>query len=660
MKPDLYECQKCRGSLALNNLKSLIKCESCGKIYKYENGVLMLEQPKVRFKSGDKSYDENMSMVFKEATESSWIDALRHYDKIKKKFLGGKCDYATNLSRVDFKFLLPLNKSSSVLDIGGGHGIVTAALARTVNHVYTIEKIYEQAQFIAIRAKQEQLNNIFVACGGIDCRLPYKDNSFDIVILNGVFEWIGFETNFEGVLQNQKRMLNEVYRVLKKSGLVWLTTKNKYSIYMLLSRNNNNNHIRFVSILPNKLINIISLKIKRMEYLSSLRSVSGYIKLFLSESFEPYKIWAAFPNVRYPTEYVRYDCNKSFISPTNFSHSSNVMKLIHLLIPNFFRKYITESHAFILRKQAKYSNDKKSIIDRIISSVPKIKSGRLISMACPRSSSLSSSVLFYVNKGNETFLIKLTRFEDLKFLKKEIENCQFIRSNLHGFCDILPEFISSGFIDKFNYSVIKFYKGYSLSSNRIMRKIIKKIVKQRLLEQLKKFIWAVTFYTAQKNNFPFSKHVVKPIQKFCLQRDSEKLQKFAEECINILFVNWSNIPIIFEHCDMHFGNIIIEKITPLKFKLIDWESANKKGYPGVDLYSILRSLNIKPNIRKKLFQEYCRKFNIDFQVIRSLVFLRLIHKRENWKTKNCLDKTYEWSFREKLIDRRIDELMNDF
>ena len=48
---------------------------------------------------------------------------------------------------------------------------------------------------------------------GMAQKIPFKDNYFDMVILNGVLEWVGAQTKTGDPLQIQKNCLKEIKRI---------------------------------------------------------------------------------------------------------------------------------------------------------------------------------------------------------------------------------------------------------------------------------------------------------------------------------------------------------------------------------------------------------------------------------------------------------------
>jgi len=86
-----------------------------------------------------------------------------------------------------------------------------------------------------------------------DTKLPYEDNFFDIVISNHVIEHVGEK-------QQQQEHLDEIYRVLKPDGLLYLAVPNRWMLvephYQLI----------FLSWLPKKYRSTYLKKVKNIDF----------------------------------------------------------------------------------------------------------------------------------------------------------------------------------------------------------------------------------------------------------------------------------------------------------------------------------------------------------------------------------------------------------
>lgn len=107
-----------------------------------------------------------------------------------------------------------------VLDIGCGNGFVTKTLLSSCG-----EKFEYGIDLSANEIKQARLSGSFQHCKVASVyKLPFKDNSFNTVFSNSVFEH----------LQHLDLALAEVYRVLKPNGQLIITVPSSYLTKYLL------------------------------------------------------------------------------------------------------------------------------------------------------------------------------------------------------------------------------------------------------------------------------------------------------------------------------------------------------------------------------------------------------------------------------------------
>ena len=98
-------------------------------------------------------------------------------------------------------------KKSSLLDIGTGSGYITERFStkfKTVSSVDIVDERLTKKRYKFSIVKSE--------------KLPFKNESFDIVVSNHVIEHVA----------DQKKHLSEISRVLRKEGIAYLASPNKY------------------------------------------------------------------------------------------------------------------------------------------------------------------------------------------------------------------------------------------------------------------------------------------------------------------------------------------------------------------------------------------------------------------------------------------------
>ncbi len=111
-----------------------------------------------------------------------------------------------------------LCENLTVLDLGSGEGGTAKVLAGK-NHVLSFDLSMNRLQRQREKDKQANLVN------GDALVLPFKKNSFDLIILQDVIEHI----------PNNKRLLKNIYEVLKPDGIIYLSTPNRYSIFNIIA-----------------------------------------------------------------------------------------------------------------------------------------------------------------------------------------------------------------------------------------------------------------------------------------------------------------------------------------------------------------------------------------------------------------------------------------
>lgn len=235
------------------------------------------------------------------APKVGWREALEQTAE-------GSIEYVTSPRRVAYVDLLPIGPTTRVLEVGCSLGQGTVALARRAKSVDALEVVPEQAAFAAERLRQEKLDNVTVACGGDDCRLPYSDGRFDLVVVNLVIEWCG-QREPGSFLDAQRRLIAEVARTLRPGGVVFIATKNRYGLpYLLGSGDEHAFDLPFGHALPRKMLGLVQRLTGRPERTRGrLVSFHRLSSLLDEAGFGALRAYWAAPDARYPTAYVPFD-----------------------------------------------------------------------------------------------------------------------------------------------------------------------------------------------------------------------------------------------------------------------------------------------------------------------------------------------------------------
>lgn len=258
--------------------------------------------------------------------------------------------YVSDPRRAAFLKLLPLTSHTVALEIGTGLGQIIQEMGNRTAVSYGLELSPAQAAFTACRCRQQGLKNVSIAAGGDDLMLPYKDRIFDVVVLSLVLEWVRLPGERSSSSGGQRQILDEIFRVLKPGGRLFLSTKNRYAIrYMLGGRDENFADMRFGNAMP-RIISKLLARGKRTGLLHSYRALSAMLRAGGFELLESF--WAA-PDLRYPQHYIRVDNGALRIarSQPGFKHSTlRREEFLMRWVPAPWIKYLSHGLIFIAGK----------------------------------------------------------------------------------------------------------------------------------------------------------------------------------------------------------------------------------------------------------------------------------------------------------------------
>lgn len=105
-----------------------------------------------------------------------------------------------------------------ILDVGSGEGGTSKVLSRD-NIVTSFD-----TNKIRLLRQQNSFSNFNLLCGS-SSSLPFKNNSFDLIILQDVLEH----------LDSRDKLINNIYNLLNDNGMIYLSTPNKFSVINIIA-----------------------------------------------------------------------------------------------------------------------------------------------------------------------------------------------------------------------------------------------------------------------------------------------------------------------------------------------------------------------------------------------------------------------------------------
>jgi len=346
-----------------SELPSIFRCPVTGSRLHLEGSNLLADDSGLRypvrggipsFLSGEPIEDDETYQRLIElnriALEDGWRRAL---DEV----YGPDADivrYVTDESRADFLDLLELNENCSVLEIGPGLGQFSPIIARRVRHLYALEVVEGQAHFAATRCEQQDVHNSTFACGGDDCKLPFPDECMDVVLLNLVLEWCSTRDNEESAEIGQRRLIAEMYRVLKPGGWLYLSTKNRFALRYLLGKQDEHSFgMRFGNAMPRWLHNL-ALRFRGHTRPAGLLHSHNSLRSMLTDAGygTVRSFWAA-PEMRHPKHFVpthAAEIQAARLRPDFEQGELRSTSAIMPWMPSSIVKHFTPGLTFIARK----------------------------------------------------------------------------------------------------------------------------------------------------------------------------------------------------------------------------------------------------------------------------------------------------------------------
>lgn len=253
---------------------------------------------------------EDMRRLVRSAETGHWRLAAR------ERFMDSNPDmyhYIADLNRASWIPLLPISPDSTVLDVGSGLGVLTHALAVSYARVVSIEPIEERVRFTRVRLEQEGLKNVDLIQTTLDA-LPFFDTTFDLIVLNGVLEWIGAWCRTGTPREVQIECLAALRRLMKPDGTILIGIENRIGFDSFLGRVDHPG-VRFTNLMPRGLASFY-LKLRRPGFYRTLLdsaqgyrtytySPRGYVKLLREAGFESVELWWPTQGYNLPHELYR-------------------------------------------------------------------------------------------------------------------------------------------------------------------------------------------------------------------------------------------------------------------------------------------------------------------------------------------------------------------
>src|SRR5579864_8763737 len=236
----LLQCPKCSAKLDCGPEQCI--CPQCRTAWPVRNGIPRFFQMPDHYWG---EVDRNHALELIEAArQGSWAEAVRARFPENDNMIFGFLDP----QRASWAPMLGLDENSTALDIGSGYGCITQSLSRFVGEVYSVEAVTERIDFTRERLRQERVTNVRLIQASAT-GLPLAENSLDLIVVNGVLEWVGEWDLTVDPRTVQINFLKKISRLLKADGILLVGIENRLAWSFFLGEQDHSG-LRYTTLVP--------------------------------------------------------------------------------------------------------------------------------------------------------------------------------------------------------------------------------------------------------------------------------------------------------------------------------------------------------------------------------------------------------------------------
>lgn len=271
-----FQCPRCRARLKEGDEEYICSCGAC---YPVIDGIPVFVQ--------DTNYYGEIPKEKKEELLAS-MDRGVHWRELVWENFGTSYPFLHHIivdeTRNDFRYFLPVNRDSVILDLGAGWGTMSCHFAADCREVIALDGTLDRCRFIKMRCDQDGVMNVRPVCANI-LDNPFPPKSFDVIIMNGVLEWVGASREDRPPRDQQLEVLRITGGMLKEGGVLYIGIENSHGYKYILGEMDDHTGIHHISYLDRKKADEKSLKELGRPYRTYTYDLAGYTELLNAAGF---------------------------------------------------------------------------------------------------------------------------------------------------------------------------------------------------------------------------------------------------------------------------------------------------------------------------------------------------------------------------------------
>jgi SAM-dependent methyltransferase len=280
----LWACPRCSGALSRSDARH--SCDSCGQAWPVIDGI-------PHFVSDTPYWGEipesRLSWFLEQMKTRHWKEVLSAVDEpdVARAFT-----FIANLTRVNWQYLLSSGRGRTALCIGEGLGTTAHALAANYATVVATEQVLSRVEFMRRRFDQDGVKNVRIVRATFP-DVPFAPASFDLVVFNGVLEWLPSGQPSEPPVQVQQASLRKAFALLKPGGHIYLGIENRWCYEYFLGAKDPHIGVPWVTILPRAMASWLTRRSIGRRYDTYLHGSGGYLRLLQEAGFTGVQVFIA-------------------------------------------------------------------------------------------------------------------------------------------------------------------------------------------------------------------------------------------------------------------------------------------------------------------------------------------------------------------------------
>ncbi len=243
-----FICPTCKTTLDATPARYL--CPTCETRYPVRDAI-----PDFWPQAGDYYWGEVPEPIAWQATELLRCEGFDAAVRLISSHNPDMAAYLTEDKRIDWLFHCLDNLTlDSCLDLGSGWGSLSVRLSHFFRHVWSLDGTWPRLRFQQAYAERRGARNLRLVRGNL-FPLPFPDQSFDLVVSNGVLEWVGLVNLDRPVTELQSAFLREIYRVLKPNGILYIGVENRFG-FGNFAGSRDHSGLPYTALLPRRLASL--------------------------------------------------------------------------------------------------------------------------------------------------------------------------------------------------------------------------------------------------------------------------------------------------------------------------------------------------------------------------------------------------------------------